>query len=262
MNASKVIVAILAFSLMGIGWFFISQCNATIPMDHQSSLSKKDYANGSLREKEVVQRMTPRLTRELAEQGLKLGDPVFIRIFKESRELELWVLHKPSQKFRLCKTWSIAAMSGDLGPKLAEGDRQAPEGFYHVGSSRMKPDSRFHLAFNIGYPNSYDLAHQRNGSFIMVHGNRVSIGCFAMTDPSIEEIYTICHRALTNGQHFFRVHIFPFHLTQDRLDREQRNPNYSFWTNLKQGYDIFKQTHIPPNVSVKNKTYLFNKIED
>jgi murein L,D-transpeptidase YafK len=261
MKSSKVIGSLLAFALIGLGWFLISKGNATIPMDHQSALSKKDYANGSLREKDVVQRMTPRLTRELAQQGLKLGDPVFIRIFKESRELELWVLHKPSQKFRHFKTWPIAAMSGKLGPKLAEGDRQAPEGFYHVGRSRMKPDSRFHLAFNVGYPNAFDLAHQRSGSFIMVHGNRVSIGCFAMTDPSIEEIYTISHMALKNAQHFFRVHIFPFRLTADRLAKEQNNPNHTFWANLKQGYDHFNQTHIPPNVTVKNKTYLFKNVE-
>ena len=134
---------------------------------------------------------------------------------------------------------------------------QAPEGFYHVGSSWMKPDSRFHLAFNIGYPNTYDLAHERSGSFIMVHGNKVSIGCFAMTDPFIEEIYTLCHLALQKGQPFFRVHIFPFRMTEERLTRESRNRWHNFWTNLKQGHDWFETKRTPPDVSIHNKLYTF-----
>ena len=254
---TTVFIACALGGIAGVLWYGFQGKLPMTHADHYSRLSKEDYARGDLREKDVIQRMTPRMSRELEAKGLTLGSPVFIRIFKENRELELWMLHKPSQKFHHFKTWSIAAMSGELGPKLAEGDRQAPEGFYHVGRSRMKPDSRFHLAFNVGYPNAYDLAHQRTGSFLMVHGNRVSIGCFAMTDPSIEEIYTLSHMALKNGQGFFRVHIFPFHLTPDRLAKEQNNPNHTFWVNLKQGYDAFNQTHIPPNVTVKNKTYRF-----
>ena len=149
-------------------------------------------------------------------------------------------------------------MSGKLGPKLAEGDRQAPEGFYYVNRSRMKPDSTFHLAFNIGYPNSYDRAHNRTGSFIMVHGNQVSIGCFAMTDYWIEEIYTLCAEALKNGQPFFRVHIFPFRMTDERLAKESSNPWHPFWSNLKEGYDWFEEKKTPPNVTVGEKTYTFN----
>ncbi len=190
------------------------------PADHYSTLSKKDYARGDLREKDVIRRMTPRMTRELAEVGLELGSPVFIRIFKESRELEVWVLHPASGKFKHFKTWRIAAMSGVLGPKLASGDFQAPEGFYYVGRSGMRPDSLYHLAINVGYPNTYDRARNRTGSFIMVHGNRVSAGCFAMTDPSIEEIYTLCALALKHGQPYFRIHIFPFRMTSERLARE------------------------------------------
>ena len=225
--------------------------------DHYSTLSKQDYKNGDLREKDVIQRMTPRLNKELQAKGLQLGSEVFIRIFKESRELELWLLKPETQKFHHFKTWKIAAVSGHLGPKLSEGDRQAPEGFYYVPASQMKPDSRFHLAFNIGYPNNYDLAHHRTGSFIMVHGNRVSIGCFAMTNPSIEEIYTLCKKALTNGQAYFRVHIFPFRMTDSRLAEESSSRWYSFWSNLKEGYDYFEQHHTPPNVKVKNNQYTF-----
>ena len=232
---------------------------ATPPMDHRGTLSKKDYARGHLREKDTLRRMSPRLSKELAKLDLQLGSPVFIRIFKKSRELELWVEHQPSQEFRHFKTWRIAAMSGKPGPKTAEGDLQAPEGFYHVPRSRMKPDSRFHLAFNLGYPNTYDRAHGRTGSFLMVHGNRVSIGCFAMTDPGIEEIYTLCQTALQQGQPYFRVHSFPFRMTPEHLARQQNSPHHPFWLNLKEGYDHFEKHRTPPNVTVRDQRYRFEK---
>lgn len=193
----------------------------------------------------------------LQEKGLKSGAPVFIRAFKEERELELF-LQAADGTFKLLRTYPIAAASGKLGPKLAEGDMQVPEGFYASSQRSMKPDSDFHLAFNIGYPNSYDRAHGRTGSFIMVHGSNVSIGCLAMTDPKIEEIYTLCQAALDAGQPFFRVHIFPFRMTEKRMQKAASSEHYKFWKNLKTGYDIFESTRIPPEVSVKNKRYEFD----
>ncbi|MGJ8677961.1 MAG: L,D-transpeptidase family protein [Akkermansiaceae bacterium] len=228
-----------------------------IHQDHQSKLNQKDYKDGGLREKDVISRMTPRLTQELNDKNLRLGSPVFIRIFKESKELELWVQHASLESFHLYKTYPIAAMSGKLGPKRAEGDRQAPEGFYYVTQSQMKPDSSYHLAFNIGYPNTYDLAHQRTGSFIMVHGDKRSIGCFAMTDPYIEEIYTLCSKALHQGQPYFRVHSFPFRMTEERLTQEKNHRWYDFWKNLQEGYDAFEKSKKPPNVKVAGKRYSF-----
>src|SRR6476646_7180694 len=131
---------------------------------------------------EVRTRVEPFLKEDLAKAGLALGDAAFIRIFKEERVLELWLKPKGSAQFKLWKTWPIAAMSGHLGPKLKEGDQQAPEGFYEVNVDTLNPQSDYHLAFNIGYPNAFDQAKGRTGSYIMVHGNSVSIGCFAMTD--------------------------------------------------------------------------------
>jgi len=244
----------LIFAIVsGVAWWGLH----SPAMSHQSQLSPEDYAHGPLREKDAITRTTPQLIAKLAQQKLTLGSPVFIRIFKESRELEVWVQDKSTLDFKLLKTYPIAAMSGKLGPKTREGDRQAPEGFYFVARAQMKPDSRYHLAFNIGYPNTYDRSHNRTGSFIMVHGNRVSIGCFAMTDPGIDEIYTLCATALQQGQPFFRVHIFPFKMTQKRLDQETDSPHFAFWQNLKEGHDAFENNHRPPNVTVHNKTYQF-----
>jgi len=161
--------------------------------------------------------LAPDLKTALQTAGLQMGDPVFIRAFKEERELELYVKNRATGKFDLFRKYPIVAASGDLGPKLAEGDGQVPEGFYAVSKRAMNPNSKYHLAFNIGYPNDYDRSLNRTGSAIMVHGSNVSIGCLAMTNEKIEEIYALCDKALDNGQPFFRVHIFPFRMTEARM---------------------------------------------
>ncbi len=213
----------------------------------------------SRRSKAAVSRHRQRLIKAFSAKGLRFGAPVFIRLFKASRELEIWVKKTNQPAFKHFKTYRIAAFSGKLGPKFAEGDWQAPEGFYFVPASRLNPNSRFHLSFNLGYPNAYDRAHHRTGSALMVHGNRVSTGCYAMTDKQIEEIYSIVDAALSAGQPFFRVHIFPFRLTEDNLAAHRQSKHWAFWNNLRQGYEQFEKTKIPPNVSVKNKRYAFNE---
>jgi murein L,D-transpeptidase YafK len=209
------------------------------------------------REEAAAQRVRPALKRDLKAAGLHFGDPVFLRAFKEERVLEVFVRRREQGKFALFRSYPIAAASGRPGPKLREGDGQVPEGFYYVPPSAMKPDSIYHLAFNIGYPNAYDRAHGRTGSHIMIHGNRVSIGCLAMTDAKIEEIYTLCAAAHANGQKFFRVHLFPFRMTDERMRREGDSEWIGFWRNLKQGHDWFEEKGLPPDVTVKDGVYHF-----
>lgn len=214
--------------------------------------------SGPERAKAAAARVRPALERDLEEKGLHFGDPVFIRAFKEERQLELWVRKRDTGNYGLFRTWSIAALSGKPGPKLAEGDHQVPEGFYEVPPAAMKPDSVFHLAFNIGYPNAYDRHHGRGGSFIMVHGNRVSIGCLAMTDEKIEEIYTLCDAALAGGQKCFRIHMFPFRMTAERMANETGKEWFDFWRELQKGYEHFERTKVPPNVTVTEGRYQFS----
>ena len=211
----------------------------------------------SSRSKAAAKRVRPLLEKALSGMELRLGDPVFMRVFKESNELEMWILHRETKTYKHFKTYKIAYYSGKLGPKLKEGDRQAPEGFYHVSAKRMNPNSRYHLSFNLGYPNTYDQAHGRSGSFLMIHGSRVSIGCYAMTNQRIEEIYTLADAALQKGQPYFRVHCFPFRMTADRMNKAKGSPWLGFWQNLKEGYDAFEKTKVPPNVMVKEKRYTF-----
>lgn len=171
------------------------------------------------------------------------GCPVFIRIIKEKRELELHI-HK-NGTWQLLHRYPIAGMSGTLGPKTAEGDKQAPEGFYQVYKHALNPRSSFHLSFNIGYPNAYDRSLGRTGSFIMVHGSNRSIGCFAMTDPGIEEIYTLVKEALDAGQEFVPVQIYPFEMTDERMAQEGDNPHYKFWQYLRVGWQHTHQHKEP-----------------
>ncbi len=213
--------------------------------------------SGPARAAAAAGRVRPALERDLTAVGLHFGDPVFIRAFKEENLLELHVRNRATGKFDLFRTYPIAAASGSLGPKLAEGDLQVPEGFYFVPPSAMKPESQFHLAFNIGFPNEYDRFHDRNGTFIMIHGNCISIGCLAMTDEKIEEIYTLCDAAHRGGQPFFRIHIFPFRMAETRMLKSASGSNHEFWLNLKEGYDHFERTSIPPDVAVIDGRYRF-----
>ena len=207
----------------------------------------------SARAESAIKNVTPPLTRALEKQSLKIGQPIFIRIFKASDELELWM--KSGDTFTLFKTYPICYFSGELGPKQKTGDRQSPEGFYSVAARQLNPYSRFHLSFNLGYPNAYDRAHGRTGDALMVHGNCVSVGCYAMTDKRIEEIYTLADAALRNGQNAFDVHVFPFRLTPKNLKKYADSPWLDFWKNLQQGYDYFEQHQVPPRISVKQKRY-------
>lgn len=213
----------------------------------------------SPRSREVTRRIKPKLQKELAKDSLNFG-PVFIRIFKESSELELWV--KKDSKYDLFKTYKICYFSGEPGPKLRRGDNQSPEGFYYVKPNQLNPYSTFHLSFNIGYPNSYDRSHRRTGGSIMIHGNCVSIGCYAMTDSSIEEIYTLADAAFRSGQRFFRVHIFPFRMTEEKMEENSDARWINFWRNLKQGYDYFENHKLPPNVLVRDRKYVFQNNDE
>lgn len=208
----------------------------------------------SARARDAAARVRPALERELAAKHLRFGTPIFLRIFKREAELELW-LQASDGKFILFHTYPVCKSSGDLGPKQREGDNQAPEGFYSVAPKQLNPISKYHLAFNLGYPNHYDRAHGRTGSALMVHGDCVSIGCYAMGDAAIEEIYTLAAAALRGGQDAFDVHIFPFHPTAAALKASADSPWHSFWLELAPAYDFFERKRMPPAISVHDGRY-------
>jgi len=130
----------------------------------------------------------PKLLAEMEAKNMDKGSPMLVRLFKQESELEIWKQDR-SGRFTLLKTYAICRWSGDLGPKIREGDRQTPEGFYSITPGQMNPASAYYLSFNMGYPNAYDRAWGRTGSQLMVHGDCSSRGCYAMTDEQISEIY-------------------------------------------------------------------------
>ena len=204
---------------------------------------------------EVTERVTPLMQQRMQAIGRQLGDPVFFRIIKATSTLEVWV---GPDSWVLLGTWPICAWAGTLGPKLAEGDEQSPEGFYFVTPGRMNPNSQWHLGMNIGYPNAYDRFHERTGSFIVIHGVCGSSGCFAMTNPLIEELWVLAQAALNGGQDLIRVHIFPFDMTDANLSLHADSEWHPFWLNLQEGWDFFETHDSPPNVDVADGRYVFS----
>lgn len=207
------------------------------------------------RAREAEARAAPLLAEPLARIKRALGAPVYLRITKEPARLEAW-LGDQSGAYALMKSYPICAISGGLGPKLREGDRQAPEGFYEVRPQQMNPASAFHLSFDLGFPNAWDRAHGRTGSFLMVHGGCASIGCYAMTNPAIEEIWTIMARAFRAGAASVPVHCFPFPFTAEALSRRQGDPNSDFWKELAPAWSSFEETRRVPTVAVLHGRYM------
>jgi murein L,D-transpeptidase YafK len=181
--------------------------------------------------------------------------PVVLRIFKLDSELELWV--EKNGRFVRFATYPICLWSGRLGPKLKEGDKQAPEGFYTVALEQLNPNSRWHRAFNLGYPNAFDQAQGRYGSFLMVHGGCSSIGCYAMTDRVVDELWQFVTAALEQGQLRVPVHVFPFRMTAHNLALRKGGRWGNFWADLKKGNDLFEATRVPPVVSLCKGRYVF-----
>jgi hypothetical protein len=227
------------------------------------------------------------LQAELAQAGASLGAPLYLRIFKSNGKdgmfrtvtsvkgaleewwfpnlkrawVELWVQGKDST-YRLVKSYPVCTYTGNLGPKRAAEDKQAPEGFYTIQSAGMNPNSTYYRSMDIGYPNAYDRLQRATGSQIKIHGMCISGGCFTMGEPQsedhqhIEELYTLVKAAHTEGQTQVPVHIFPFPMTAEHLAQYADSSWSQFWTMLKPAYDLFERDRIPPQVRVLNGEYV------
>ena len=193
----------------------------------------------------------------LAQKKMPKLSPILLRIFKEESELEVWK-QTATGRFELLKIYPICRWSGELGPKLHEGDYQAPEGFYAITPKLMNPNSSYYLAINMGFPNAFDAANGRDGSFLMIHGNCASVGCYAMTDEQIGEIYALARNSFLGGKPAFQVQAYPFRMTPENLARHRTNPNMPFWQMLKIGNDHFEATHLEPKVDVCDRRYVFD----
>jgi murein L,D-transpeptidase YafK len=201
--------------------------------------------------------LSDKMQAELNEKQMDKDSPILVRLFKEESELEVWKKNRTGE-FALLKTYPICRWSGGLGPKIKEGDRQAPEGFYPITPGLMNPNSNYYLAFNTGYPNTFDRAWGRTGSQLMVHGDCSSRGCYAMTDEQMVEIYALARESFFGGQKSFQFQAYPFRMTPRNMARHRNSPNFAFWKNLKTGYDHFEVTHQEPKVDVCDRRYVFD----
>jgi murein L,D-transpeptidase YafK len=193
----------------------------------------------------------------LRQKKMPKHSPIIVRIFKEEAELEVWK-QDTTGHFQFLKLYPICRWSGDLGPKMHEGDRQTPEGFYAITPHLMNPNSNYYLAINTGFPNAFDKANARDGTFLMIHGDCSSSGCFAMTDEQIAEIYGLARDSFLGGHASFQVQSYPFRMTPANLARHRTNPHMAFWRMLKVGNDHFEATHLQPKVDVCNRRYVFD----
>lgn len=201
--------------------------------------------------------LSPQTLALIQQKDMTKSSPIVVRIFKEESELEVWK-ETNSGDYELLKTYPICRWSGELGPKVREGDRQAPEGFYTITPGQMNANSSYYLAFDLGFPNAYDRAWGRSGSNLMVHGDCSSRGCYAMTDEQVQEIFALGRESFYGGQRSFQVQAYPFRMTTDNLVRHRNNPHLAFWKMLKEGSDVFELTKAPPKVDYCGKRYVFN----
>lgn len=231
-------------------------CLGIIVLILQSLTIKPISIPESSRSKTAIDNNINGLKSAFNKQELSWGNNIFIRIFKQSKTLEIWV--KKQQQFVLFKSYPICYFSGTIGPKKKAGDNQAPEGIYSITANQMNPYSNYHLSFNVGYPNRFDRFYNYTGNSIMVHGNCVSIGCFAMTDAVIEEIWTLMHASFAGGQQKIMVHIFPFANMASTIKEYAYNSNYGFWKQLSAVDSAFNATHRVPEVKISKGKYLLN----
>jgi murein L,D-transpeptidase YafK len=238
---ASVLVSASIFAIIATG---LGGCSSTI------NAPKATVRTGTVR---------PATLRQMESLNMDRAAPVLIRIYKEENTLEVWKQDR-NGKFALLNSYPIYKFSGNLGPKLMQGDYQAPEGFYDITPGQMNPNSSEYLAFNTGYPNAFDRSLGRTGSFLMVHGGCESVGCYAMTDYEMEEIYGLADEAFKGGQDKIQLEAFPFQMTAENLERHADDPNTPFWEMLKKGSDAFLAMGRPPTVAVCGQRYVFNPV--
>ena len=254
-HARKVLAGLVAAAIICVlclGLFFLMASRATQENLRSSLADLLPGRQAALRGLNPVP-----LAQRLADKGFALGQPAYLRIFKEEGLLEVWM--ERNGGFDLALTYPICTWSGQLGPKLKEGDGQSPEGFYLVSGNQLNPKSHYYLAINIGFPNAFDSAAGRTGSALMIHGACASIGCYAMTDAGIDDIYAIVAQALSSGQDAVPVHIFPFRMTPQRLEAAAAEPWAEFWRSLAVGDSLFKPGGQPPQAYACSAGYSFGQ---
>ncbi len=243
-----------------IRFFFV----VMLSMGYFLSVSQTAF-NAASKNVNKISELLPRTEDSLQKQfeSKKLNWPpasVYIRSFKYDRQLEVWVKNDNKSPFQFFKTYKVCMQSGTTGPKRMEGDYQVPEGFYYIND--FNPNSSYHLSLGLNYPNASDRILSdsvRPGSAIYIHGNCVSVGCIAIGDLSIEEVFVIASAAKNNGQEFVPVHVFPARYnvknSLDYLNNSIKDNVYlqQFNKNIREAFDHFELKKELPIIMVNKR---------
>ncbi|MEL7543665.1 MAG: murein L,D-transpeptidase family protein, partial [Pseudomonadota bacterium] len=196
------------------------------------------------------------LRKEMQAGGFRWGSAVHVRIFKAENTLEIWMAKEG--RFARFKAMKICKWSGKLGPKFREGDEQSPEGVYAVTRKDLLSRTKNHRAISLDFPNAYDRRLGRTGTYLQIHGGCGSVGCYAMTDRGIEEIYRLLDAALKGGQPRIMTHIFPFRMTEENMRLRKSHVSYPEWAMLQPIHTAFENTRQVPAVRVCGRRYVLN----
>lgn len=191
---------------------------------------------------------------------------MLINAYKAEGKLEIWLKSYSDKQYKLFRTYDFCEHSGTLGPKVIEGDKQIPEGFYYINV--FNPMSTFHLSLGVNYPNSVDLARtgkdRKPGNDIYIHGNCVTVGCIPLTDEKIKEVYVLAVEAKDNGQEKIPVNIYPFKMTDGNMKKYSAlfPTQLAFWKTLQPGYFAFEKNRNLADIKEVGGKYVIKSLEN
>ncbi len=245
--------------------FFIGSCSTFFGYAQGDALYTNNPRYSSPKVNDLFNRREDSLRAQF--EAKRLTWPVrelYLRSFKHDAQLEVWVREEAGGPYKFFKTYKVCAPSGKLGPKRKEGDKQVPEGFYYI--NELNPRSNYHLSLGINYPNISDRImgdSARPGSAIYIHGDCVSVGCIAINNEQIEEVYMLVSAARASGQEFVPIHIFPARFNnqkaQEPLNRlAKETPGYIPMLKAMQSvfYYFEQQRTLPPVLVNRNGEYV------
>lgn len=179
--------------------FFLLNCTTALP---KKRLSKQDFNQATRKTVKKYQAVAQKPLNAYFKQAQINYPPKKIALIalKKERKLELWA---KDNKWSRIHTYPFTTFSGHLGPKLRENDRQIPEGIYQIIS--LNPFSSFHLSMMLNYPNRFDRAkgqldgRKQLGNNIFIHGKNSSVGCIAIGDAAIEQLFVLVDKVGINN---------------------------------------------------------------
>jgi murein L,D-transpeptidase YafK len=206
----------------------------------------------------AIGRVRGRLQISYDAMGLVFGAPIYLRLIKDQKRLEVWV-QKRGREFVKLRAYKICGSSAVLGPRRRTRPAQQPEGFYLLGPNNLRPPAATYLGLDLSWPNTFDRAQGWSGATSILQAGCASEPHFGLTDQDMEEVYTLVHSALAGGQNGVPFHIFPFEMGGLRMLTARRGPNAGFWEQLAPAWQAFERTKKPPQVRVLGRRYVISE---